>query len=140
MDPLAATYNTNTIPRVVLTILATIVVIILWWCIYVFIRAIFLVIFSYSDEGNKTKAANSIRYMIIWLIMCLVFLFFFPILFKQVRVVWYEYYTPRNVFIRAGEIIRELFSITTIIRDGYQWSRVFDKPINTDGSIVDTEL
>ena len=140
MDPLAVTYNTNTIPRVVLTILAILVVVILWWCIYVFIRAIFLVIFSYSDEWNKTKAANSIRYMIIWLVMCLFFLFFFPVLFKQVRVVWYEYYTPRNVFIRDGEIIKEVFSITTIVRNWYEWSKIFNRPVNTDGTIVDTQL
>lgn len=140
MDPLAATYNTNTIPRVVLTILAVLVIIILWGCIYVFIRAIFLVIFSYSDENNKTKAANSIRYMIIWLIMCLLFLFVFPLLFKQVKVVWYEYYTPRNVFIRAGELIKELFSITTIIKNWYEWSVIFDQTITPNGTIVDTQL
>ncbi len=140
MDPLTLTYNTTNIPRVVLTVLAGMIIMILWWCIYVFIRAIFLLIFSYSDEWNKTKAANSIRYMIIWLVMCLFFLFFFPILFKQVKVVWYEYYTPRNVFVRAGEIIKELFSITTIIKDWYGWSKIFNQNTSPGGTIVDTEL
>ncbi len=62
----------------------------------------------------------------------------FPILFKKAKVEGYEYYNPKNVFIRAWEITKELFSITEIIQNGYQGSKIFGLP-DVD-TTLDTEL
>ncbi len=139
-DPLAVTYNTNMIPWIVLTILAGIVILIFGGCIYAFLRSILGFIFSHGDSTKQQKARDGIQYMVIGLILCLVFLFIFPILFKKARVEGYEYYTPKNVFIRAGELTSELFSITDIIKNGYVGSKIFSEPVDTSWNPLDTEL
>ena len=68
--------------------------------------------------------------MIIGLILCLLFLFAFPVLFKRARVEGYEYYTPRNVFIRVSELTKEMFSITDIVKNGYPQSKIFAQPVD----------
>lgn len=140
MDPLAVSYSTNMIPWIVLTILAWIVILIFWGCIYAFIKSILGFIFSHGDTAKQQKSWDGIQYMVIGLILCLVFLFIFPILFKKAKVEWYEYYTPKNVFIRAWELTRELFSLTTIIQNGYDWSKIFNAPSNWNGWDLDTQL
>lgn len=139
-DPLTLTYNTNMIPWVVLTVLAGIVIAIFAGCIYAFLRSVLNFIFSHGDSTKQQKAWDGIQYMVIGLILCLVFLFIFPILFKRAKVEWYEYYTPKNVFVRAGELTRELFSITDIIRNGYEGSKIFAEPIDGAGNAIDVEL
>lgn len=140
LDPLSVSYSSNMISRIVLTVLAWIVILIFGGCIYAFITSIIGLIFSHWDTAKHQKARDGIQYMVIWLILCLVFLFIFPILFKKARVEGYEYYTPKNVFIRAWELTRELFSITSIIQNGYEWSKIFSDPIDTNWWSINTEL
>lgn len=140
MDPLAVGYTSNMIPWIVLTILGWLVILICVGCIYAFIKSILGFIFSHGDAAKQQKARDGIQYMVIGLILCLVFLFIFPLFFKKAKVTWYEYYTPKNVFLRAWEITKELFSITDIVRNGYEWSKIFNDTIAPDGNTIDTEL
>ncbi len=138
MDPLSVSYTSNMIPWIVLTILGWLVILIFAGCIYAFLKSVFGFIFSHGDTTKQQKAWDGIQYMVIGLILCLVFLFVFPILFKKAKVEGYEYYNPKNVFIRAWEITKELFSITEIIQNGYQGSKIFGLP-DVD-TTLDTEL
>ena len=140
MDPLASTYDTNMIPWVVLTVLAGIVIVIFAWCIYAFLNSAIRFIFSQGDTAKQQKARDGLQYMIIWLILCLLFLFAFPVLFKRARVEGYEYYTPRNVFIRVSELTKEMFSITDIVKNGYPQSKIFAQPVDDQWNALDVEL
>jgi len=103
--------------NMLLTVLALIVLIICGGCVYAFVHAIFLFIFSHGDEEKKKSAWNSIRYMIIGVILTIFLLTVFPVVFRQLKVTGYEVYTARNVFERSGEIINQLFRFTQIVRD-----------------------
>ena len=140
MDPLASTYDTNMIPWVVLTVLAGIVILIFAGCIYAFLNSAIRFIFSHGDTAKQQKARDGLQYMIIGLILCLLFLFAFPVLFKRARVEGYEYYTPRNVFIRVSELTKEMFSITDIVKNGYPQSKIFSQPVDNQGNTLDVEL
>ncbi len=100
-----------------LTVLALIVLVICGGCVYAFIRAILLFIFSHGQEEKKQSAWNSIRYMIIGLILTIFLLTIFPVVFRQLRVSGYEVYTARNIFDRAGEIINQVFRFGQVVRD-----------------------
>lgn len=103
--------------NMLLTVLALIVLVICGWCVYAFVHAIFLFIFSQGDEEKKKSAWNSIRYMIIGIILTIFLLTIFPVIFNQLKVTGYEVYTARNVFDRAGEIINKLFEFGKVVRD-----------------------
>lgn len=95
----------------VLSILAILVLIICGWCVYAFFHAIFLFIFSQGDEEKKKSAWNSIRYMIIWVILTVALLTVFPLAFRQLEITWYETYTASNIFQRAGEILNGILQL-----------------------------
>ena len=135
LDSFAAGYDTVQIPRMVLTIIAIVVIMIFVWSIYAFLRAILLFIFSHGDTAKIKKARDAIRYMIIWLILSIVFLFIFPIIFQKAHVRWYEYYSAKNIFLRAGELVREIANAPTLIKDGYgpANSSIFDTTDRGDG-------
>lgn len=140
MDPLVVTYNNNLIPWIVLTALAWIVILIFGGCIYAFLRSVIGFIFSHGDTAKQQKAWDGIQYMVIGLILCLVFLFVFPVLFKKAKVEGFEYYTPKNVFIRAWELTRELFSLSDIVKNWYEWSSIFVNPLDNNWNTIDIEL
>ena len=123
--------------NVVLTILALIVLVICVGCIYAFIHAIFLFIFSHGEEEQKKSAWNSIRYMIIGIILTIFLLTVFPIIFQQLKVTGYQEYTAKNVFSRAGDIINQLFKFGQLVKDGnsaasqgYQYNTTQPNPGN----------
>jgi len=103
--------------NMLLTVLALIVLVICGWCIYAFVHAIFLFIFSNGDEEKKKSAWNSIRYMIIGVIMTIFLLTVFPVIFRQLKVSGYEVYTAKNVFERAWDIINKFFQFGQIVKD-----------------------
>jgi ABC-type Fe3+ transport system permease subunit len=113
-------YNNTSVENIILTALAMVVLMILWWCMYTFIRAIFLFIFAGTKEENKKKWRNSIRFMIIWIILTIVLLLLFPVLFKAMNVPWYDKYTPQNVFNRVGDIINSAFKLWNFIKESQQ--------------------
>lgn len=93
----------------VLTILAFLVIIIFWGSLYAFFFAVFQFVFSSWDTEKIKKAWNSIRFMILWIFMTLIFLFIFPIIFRRLEVPWYEAYTARNIFQRSTDLIQAFF-------------------------------
>ena len=109
-----------TIENIILTVLALIVIAICIWCIYAFVRAIFLFIFSQWKEDKIKAAWNSIRYMIMGIILTIVLLFFFPLIFKFMNVQWYEIYSARNIFNKSWELIKSVSGLWNIIRESQQ--------------------
>ena len=103
---------------IVLTILALVVLIICIGCIYAFIYAIFFFIFSHGEEEKKKSAWDSIRYMIIGIILTIFLLTVFPIILKGLKVTGYEEYNAKNVFTRAGDIIDQLFKFGKLVTNG----------------------
>lgn len=97
-------YKQTTFELFVLTWLAIIVLIICMWCIYAFVKAIFLFIFSHWDAAKIKQAYSSIRYMIIWVILTVGLLFVFPPLLQAIKLEWAESYTAKNVFSRIWEL------------------------------------
>ncbi len=100
-----------------LTVLALIVLVICGGCVYAFVHAIFLFIFSHGDEEKKKSAWNSIRYMIIGVILTIFLLTVFPVVFRQLNVSGYEVYTAKNVFERSWEIINKILQFSQIVRE-----------------------
>lgn len=102
------TGSSTRIEDIILTVLAILIIIIFAGSIYSLFRAIFEFIFSNGDNDKIKKARNNIRYTIIGIIITLLLLFAFPLLFKQMRVSGYQYYSAQNIFNRASLIIRKI--------------------------------
>lgn len=109
-------YWVNPVESFILTILAVLIIVIFWGAIYAFFIAIFQLIFSKGDAEKVKKAANNIRYMILWVFLTIMLLFLFPILFRLFNVPWSETYTARNIFNKASEIITNFVNTTKLMR------------------------
>jgi formate hydrogenlyase subunit 3/multisubunit Na+/H+ antiporter MnhD subunit len=118
-----AVYANADFQNVILTVLALVVILVIVGCIYTFIRAIIMFIFSHSKEENKKKGWNSIRFMIIGVILTIVLLFLIPVVLKRMKVPKYDVYSPTNIFSRAGELITGLFSLGNVIKQSQQNSQ-----------------
>lgn len=102
--------------EIVLYVLWAIVLIICWGCIYAFLRAIFLFIFS-NGKAEKIQAAwSSIRYMILGMFFTIMFLFAAPTLLKFMHVQWAEKYTAKAIFSYMGKILSDIGSLGNIIK------------------------
>ena len=113
----------TSIESVILTVLALIVIVIFAWSIYAFVRSIWLFIFSHGESEKIKSARNSIRYMILGILLTLVLLFIFPFLFETLGVNGYEVYTAKNIFARAGEILSSTLDFGKDAADNYNgWS------------------
>lgn len=126
--------------NIILTVLAIVIIMIVVGCIYTFIRAIFLFVFSSSKEENKKKWRNSIRFMIIGIIFTIILLFLLPVLLKLMSVPRYQNYTPQNIFNRAGELINGAFKLWNFIKESqidneYRGNLYYDTDPN---AIIDT--
>ena len=91
----------TSIQDIILTVLAIVIILIFGGAIYSLFRAIFQFIFSDGKEDVIQKAIKNIRYTIMGIVITLILLFVFPILFRQMRVDGYQYYTAQNIFARA---------------------------------------
>ncbi|MBP6910261.1 hypothetical protein KBC03_01535 [Patescibacteria group bacterium] len=91
----------TTMQDIILTVLAILIIVIFAGAIYSLFRAIFQFIFSDGKDDVIQKAIKNIRFTIMGIIVTLVLLFVFPILFKQMKVTGYKYYTAQNIFDRA---------------------------------------
>ena len=127
-----AIYDNADFQNVILTVLALVVILVIVWCIYTFIRAIIMFVFSHSKEENKKKWRNSIRFMIIGVILTIVLLFLVPLVLRVMKVPEYNVYTPVNVFGRAGELVNGVFNLGNVIQKSQQNSQyngqIFDTP------------
>jgi len=118
-----AIYSNADFQNVILTVLALVVLMVAVWCVYTFIRAIILFIFSPTKEENKKKWRNSIRFMIIGVILTIVLLLLVPLVLKRMKVPKYDVYTPTNIFSRAGELVNGLFNLGNVIQKSQQNSQ-----------------
>ena len=137
---MSPTYGSDTISNIILFILAALVILIVAWCIFSFVRAIFFFIFSQWKEEKIKKAWNSIRYMIIWIFLTAALLFVFPLIFRRIGISDYDKYTTKNIFAKAGTILSSLFEIKDIIKDSqemnnYNSQLYFDGGTNTNNNI-----
>ena len=137
-----AIYDNADFQNVILTVLALVVILVIVWCIYTFIRAIIMFIFSHSKEENKKKWRNSIRFMIIGVILTIVLLFLVPLVLRVMKVPEYNVYTPVNVFGRAGELVNGLFNLGNVIKKSQQNSQyngqIYDTPNSSSLSLPQT--
>ncbi len=130
-----AVYANADFQNVILTILALVVILVLVGCIYTFIRAIVLFIFSHNKEENKKKGWNSIRFMIIGVILTILLLFMVPVVLRWMNVPQYDVYTPTNIFSRAGELVGGLFNLGNVIKQSQEQSEYRWQPYqNIDSS------
>ncbi|MFA7718184.1 MAG: hypothetical protein WC875_05715 [Candidatus Absconditabacterales bacterium] len=110
-------YDQATFQNVILTILACVILAVVLGCLYTFIRAIFFFIFSGAKEENKKKGWNSIRFMIIGVILTIVLLFLVPTVLKWMNVPKYNVYTPKNIFNKAGGVVNYIFNLGNVIKE-----------------------
>lgn len=94
----------DNIGEIVLYILALLVLIIFIGSLYAFFYAIITFIFSAWDAEKIKKAWNSIRYMILWIVLTLFVLFLFPVILKRSKVPWYDMYSASNIFEKVSKI------------------------------------
>jgi hypothetical protein len=110
--------------EIVLYILAWIVLIICCGCIYAFLRAIFLFVFS-NWKNDKIQAAwSSIRYMILWMFFTIMFLFAAPTVLRFMHVRGAEQYTAKNVFSYMWKIISHISWLWNIIKESQDANQV----------------
>jgi len=123
-----AVYTNDDFQNIILTVLALVVILVIVGCIYTFIRAIILFVFSHSKEENKKKWRNSIRFMIIGVILTVLLLFLIPVVLRWMKVPQYDVYTPTNIFSRAGELVNKLFNLGNIIKESQSQSEYRGQP------------
>ena len=111
-------YQQTSMEDVILTVFAVVVILVLWGCLYSFIRAVFLFIFSGGKEEKKKKGRNAIRFMIIGAILTIVLLVSFPYILKGMNVELTDQYSTKKVFTRAGELFKKLFEVGQMIKQG----------------------
>lgn len=110
----------SSVSNFVLTIFAILIIIIFGGSIYAFFSAVYLFIFSAGEAEKIKQAWNSIRYMILWVILTVIFLFIFPIIFKKIRLPGYELYSANNIFHHAGILVKSLFGFSKEAVTEYQ--------------------
>jgi len=135
---MSSIYSNADFQNVILTVLALMVLLVVVWCIYTFIRAIILFIFSHSKEENKKKWRNSIRFMIIGVILTIVLLFLVPVVLRWMKVPEYTLYTPPKIFGRAGELVNWLFNLGNVIKQSQTNSeyngQLYDTNVNSSSN------
>jgi len=133
-----AIYDNADFQNVILTVLALVVLMVLVGVIYTFVRAIIMFIFSHNKEENKKKWWNSIRFMIIGIILTIVLLLLIPTVLKWMKVPKYDIYTPKNVFGRAWELVNLLFDLGNIVKqsqENSQYNGQLYQDINNNDSL-----
>lgn len=122
------------IEEIILTVFAVIVLIIFAGSLFTFLRAIFFFIFSQAKEENKKKWWNSIRFMIIGLILTFLLLFLVPTVLRFMNVPDYKNYSIVKVFRKSSELMWKFFDLGNVIKESqdlnkYRWQPYY----NTDG-------
>lgn len=122
------------IEDIILTVFAVIVLIIFAGSLFTFLRAIFFFIFSQAKEENKKKWWNSIRFMIIGLILTFLLLFLVPTVLRFMNVPDYKNYSIVKVFRKSSELMWKFFDLGNVIKESqdlnkYRWQPYY----NTDG-------
>lgn len=126
----------ESVDTLLLTIISILIIIIFWGSVYAFFHAIFLFIFSAWDNEKIKKAWNSIRFMILWILLTLFFLFIFPLIFKRLNIENYEKYSASNIFRNTGAILSWLFSFwrEAVYEYNNWWAQIFPWSIGGSNS------
>ena len=124
-------YKQATLEDILLTVFAIIVIIVLAGCLYAFFRAIFFFIFSGGKEEQKKKWWNSVRFMVIWVILSIGLLISFPYVLKSMNVELTEDYSTKKVFNKAWDLFKKIFEITRIVKESqleneFRWNMYYD--------------
>ncbi len=140
MENLAADSTQYNIPFAVLTILALAVLIVFGASIVVF----FITIWKYITSGGKDdkikEAANSVRHLITGIVLTIVFLFVMPLVFQKLEIRWYKYYSAKNIFARAGEILQAVLNVDNFSMSDSSTSQIFQSDTQVPTYSPDTSL
>lgn len=117
------------VANILLTTIAIGTIGILIGSIYALFASIFFFIFSGGDEERKKKWFNSLRYMIIGLIITILLLFLVPYLFVMLGLPWAELFNASNVLLRVRQILNYLLNF------GGLWGDYVNDTILIDGSL-----
>ncbi len=117
--------------NILLTVVAVLVIAILLGSIYSLFAAIFFFIFSGGDEERKKKGFNSLRYMIIGLLITGILLFLVPYVFTLLHLPGGELFNVSNVLVRMREILSYVF------RFGGMWGDYVENTTVIDGGGID---
>lgn len=96
--------------HLILILLAIVVLIIFGGSIYAFLYAIFLFVFSAGDAEKIKQAWNSIRYMILGIVMTIFLLFIFPVIFKRVGLSSADKFTAQSIFNMSIQLVEYVFT------------------------------
>jgi formate hydrogenlyase subunit 3/multisubunit Na+/H+ antiporter MnhD subunit len=140
MENIAADPTQYNIPFAVLTILALAVLIVFGASIVVF----FITIWKYITSGGKDdkikEAANSVRHLITGIVLTIVFLFVMPLVFQKLEIKGYEYYSAKNIFARAGEILQAVLNVENFSMSDSSTSQIFQSDTTIPTYAPDTSL
>lgn len=115
-------YKQTTIEEIILTAFAIVIIFLFLGCLSSFFRGIFFFIFWWGKEDQKKKWRNSIRFMIIWLIISIWLLIAFPYAIRasgiqsSSGIESKDVYSTKKVFAKAWELFKKMFELWTIIK------------------------
>lgn len=110
-------HNYGGLEEVILTVFAVVIIILMLGCVYTFLSAIFFFIFSWWKEEQKKKGWNSIRFMLIWVILSVILLFTIPYALNSMNIEAVEEFSVKRVFNRIWEIFDKAFDLWSMIKD-----------------------
>jgi hypothetical protein len=64
--------------------------------------------------------------LIVGIVLTIVFLFIMPLVFQKLEIKWYEYYSARNIFTRAGEILQSIINVDNFNMGSASDSKIFE--------------
>jgi formate hydrogenlyase subunit 3/multisubunit Na+/H+ antiporter MnhD subunit len=140
MENIAADPTQYNIPFAVLTVLALAVLVVFGASIVVFFVTIRKYITSGGKDDKIKEAANSVRHLITGIVLTIVFLFVMPLIFQKLEIRWYEYYSAKNIFARAGEILQSVLNVENFSMNDASTSQIFNSNDTIPTYAPDTSL
>jgi hypothetical protein len=107
----------NNMEDILLTVFAIVMVIILLGCLYSFFSAIFFLVFSWGKADKQKRWRNSLRFMIIGVLIFIGLLISFPYVLRSMDVELTEDYSIKKVFVRAWDLFSQIFEIWWMIKE-----------------------
>ncbi len=109
--------------EIILSLLAIVIILIFIGSLYAFFYAIFLFIFSSGDADKIKQARNSIRYMILGIVLTIIILFLFPVVLSKAGFVGYETFNAQSIFNQATKIWRAVLNFGKDANTTYQQTK-----------------
>lgn len=111
----------------IITICAILILIVIIGSLFSFVLSLYFFLFSKGKEEQKAKGRNSIRYMIIGIVLTALFLVILPLALKGVNVELKNYST-KTIFERLGTIIEQWFKIGKVVQEAQQENKYRGNP------------